>query len=121
MDELLDYPDGSLGKSLGRYLFENSPEAYPIAEREDILRLLISPTASDAEDIGMHYFLLGNGDYSLKNMLILVTGAMLFPHRLFYFYDRYKTGKAALRFFDLDHFRMLHLPVKRIKDTFLLR
>ena len=121
MDELIGYPKDTLGFHLGAFLFNNSHDADPQPEMTDIYRVLITQEVSDTEEIAMHYYLFGNGDMALKNLFIMATGAVLFPHRIMYFYQKYRDGRNALRFYDLDHFRMLHLPLNRIKETFLIR
>lgn len=121
MDQLINYPKDTLGFHLGSFLFNNSYEADPVAEQEDVYRLLIMQEASNKEEIAMHYYLFGNGDLSLRTLFIMVTGAVFFPHCVVHFYNKYRDGKNALRFYDLDHFRMLHLPLKKIKDAFMIR
>ena len=121
MDELITYPQGSLGFHLGRFLFDYSYEADPVPEREDIYRLLLTKEVSNKEEIAMYYYLFGNGDMRLQTLFIMGTGALLYPSCIMHFYKRYKAGKHALRFYDLDHFRMLHLPLEKIKDAFLIR
>jgi len=121
MDELISYPKDTLGFHVGSFLFNNSHDADPQPEITDIHRVLISKEVSDKEEIAMHFYLFGNGDLALKNLFVMVTGSLLYPLQLRYFYKRYRDGRNALRFYDLDHFRMLHLPLERIKDTFLIR
>lgn len=121
MDQLINYPKDSMGFHLGCFLFNNSYEADPVPEREDVYRLLLTREVSDKEEVAMHFYLFGNGDNGLRTLFIMATGMVLYPHCIKRFYHRYRDGKHALRFYDLDHFRMLHLPLSRIKDTFLIR
>ena len=118
MDELISYPQESLGFHLGRFLFDYSYEADPTPEREDIYRLLLTREVSNKEEIAMHYYLFGNGNFGLRTVFILASGAVFYPHCLKYFYKKYRDGRNAFRFYDVDHFRMLHLPVQQIKDAF---
>jgi hypothetical protein len=96
-------------------------DTHPVPEKEDIYRLLLTRETSNKEEIAMYYYLFGNGDNSLRTVFILATGAVFFPHYIKYFYSKYRDGHNAYRFYDLDHFRMLHLPVKQIKDAFRIR
>lgn len=121
LNELFTYPQESLGFNLASFLYDNSIETNPVPEKEDIYRLLLINKPSDKEDIAIHYYLFGNGDNSLKTIFIVATGAVLFPHCIKYFYQRYRNGKNAFRFYDVDHFRMLHLPLNQIKDAFRIR
>lgn len=117
---LTHYPQGSLGFHLGKYLRKNYKTG-PAPDVEDVFRLLLTTDASNKEEIGMHFYLSGNGDTGLRRLMIMGVGAVCYPHRLVYFCKRYRDGRKALRFFDLDHYRMLHLPLERIKDAFLIR
>ena len=119
--QLITYPEGSLGYQLGRYLMGNSCDTGVVAEKEDIYQLLIAGEYSVKEDIAVQYYLFGNGCNSLRTLLAMAIGLLLCPHYAGYFYKRYQGGKQALRFYDVDHFGMLHLPLQRIKDTFLIR
>lgn len=121
MDELINYPKDSLGFHLGCFLFNNSCEPDPVPEKEDVYRLLLTENVSNKEEIAMHYYLFGNGDLSLRTLFIMASGAVFYPHHILHFYKRYRDGRNAFRFYDLDHFRMLHLPLNKIKDAFLIR
>lgn len=121
MDELIGYPKDTLGFHLGNFLFNHSHDADPQPEMTDIHRVLINKEVSDKEEIAMHFYLFGNGDMALKNVFVVLTGSLLYPLQLRYFYRRYRDGRNALRFYDLNHFAMLHLPLNRIKETFLIR
>ncbi len=119
-DELVRYPQGSLGFHLDKFL-RTHYKTGPAPDIEDVFRLLLTTDASNKEEIGMHYYLSGNGDTGLRRLLIMAIGAVCYPYRAPYFCKRFRDGKNALRFYDLDHFRMLHLPLEKIKDAFLIK
>lgn len=121
MDDLISYPKDSLGFELGCFLFDNSYEADPVPGIEDIYRILLTRNVSNKEEVAMYFYLFGNGYIRLRTLAVIASGLLVMSHHSLYFYNRYKAGRAALRFYDLDYFRMLHLPLKRIKDTFLIR
>ena len=121
ISELFAYPRESLGFKLASFLYDNSVETEPVPEKEDIYRLLLTREVNNKEEIAMYYYLFGNGDYSLKTVFTIVTGAVFYPHCITFFYSKYCDGRAAFRFYDLDPFRMLHLPVSQIKDAFKIR
>jgi hypothetical protein len=120
--QLIHYPEGTLGNNLGRHLLYSNYGTNVIAEKEDIYQLLIGRgKVSVKEDIAVQYYIFGNGCNSPRTILAMGIGVLMCPHYAGYFYKRYKDGKHALRFYDVDHFGMLHLPLDRIKDTFLIR
>ncbi|MXN90218.1 hypothetical protein GR160_03180 [Flavobacterium sp. Sd200] len=120
--QLIKYPKDSLGHNLGKHLLDTNYGTNVTAEKEDVYQLLIARgEVSVKEDIATQFYIFGNGSNSLRTLLAMMVGIALCPFYAAYFYKRYKEGKEALRFYDVDHFGMLHLPVERIKDTFLIR
>ena len=118
--DLITYPDGTLGRNLGNHLLTNS-YGKVVPEKEDIYKLLISHGNSLKQEIAVQFYLFGNGCTSLNILFSMAVGLTMCPFYARYFYARYKEGKNALRFYDVDHFGLLHLPVERIKDAFLIR
>lgn len=118
---LVKYPDGSLGQQLGRFLLHNNYGQNVCASHDDVLQLLITGSNSFTDDIAVQFYLLGNGSFGLRRLTAMAVGLVLLPHKAAHFYRMYKNGKAALRFYDIDHLRLLHLPVSRIRETFMIR
>lgn len=118
--DLITYPEGTLGNNLGKHLIKNSYGKI-VPEKEDIYQLLISGGNSLKQEIAVKFYLFGNGCTTLNILFSMAVGLAVCPFYAGYFYKRYTDGKNALRFYDLDHFGMLHLPVERIKDAFLIR
>jgi len=119
--QLAKYPEETLGHQVGKFLMGSNFGQNVYADKEDVLQLLIAGKNSIKEDLAVQFYLFGNGSNSLRTLAAMAVGAALCPHYLSYFYKRYKEGKKALRFYDIDHMRLLHLPVARVKDTFLIR
>lgn len=120
MDQLLDYPQDSLGFHVGKFLFDHSHDAEPIASRVDIYRVLINREVSNKEEIALYYYLAGNGAITIYNLIMMLAGLLFCPQHLVYFYRRYRDGKRALRFHDLELSGLLQLPLDRIQDAFLI-
>lgn len=119
--QLIKYPEGSLGQQLGRFLLKNNYGQNVYASHDDVLQLLISGSNTFTDDIAVQFYLLGNGSFGLRRLSAMAAGLVLFPHKASHFHAMYKKGKAALRFYDIDHMGLLHLPVARVKETFLIR
>ncbi|WP_264563841.1 ubiquinone biosynthesis protein COQ4 [Flavobacterium sp. N3904] len=58
---LLDYPEETLGYHLGQFLLKNNFDIQPKLEDHDIIHVLTNTGVSVREEIGMQYYLLGNG------------------------------------------------------------
>ena len=120
--QLIRYPEESLGHKLGNYLLNSNYGTNVTARTEDIYQLIIGGGETTVKgDIAVQYYLFGNGCNSFRTLTAMALGLLFCPHHTLYFYKRYKDGKQALRFYDVDYFGMLHQPLDRIKDTFLIR
>ena len=119
--ELLDYPEETLGFHLGCFLLKYSFEIQPKLEDHDVIHVLTNTGVSVPEEIGMQYFLFGNGKRSLYLYMVMLTGTLFYPTKIKYFRSQYQRGKSALLFHYLDYSKMLLIPVKTLQDTFNIR
>lgn len=116
--KLMDYPEESLGYGLGSFLYLNHFDIQEKLEDHDIIHVLTCTGVSVYEEIGMQYYLFGNGKRSLYLYMVILSGTVFYPKRIPYFIREYKKGKNALPFHYLDFSKMLFLPVQTIRQTF---
>lgn len=115
---LLNYPEGTLGNGLGNFLHTNHFDMQPKLEDHDIIHVLTNTGTSVTDEIGMQYYLLGNGKRSLYLFLVILSGTPFYPKQIGYFIEQYKRGKEAHPFYYLNFLNMLSLPVKTIQHIF---
>jgi ubiquinone biosynthesis protein Coq4 len=116
--ELLQYPKESLGFGLGTFLDKNHFDIQPKLEDHDIIHVLTNTGISVVEEIGMQYYLLGNGKKSMYLFVVIVSGTPFYLNQFSYFLQQYKRGKQALPFYYLDFSKMLFTPIHSIQETF---
>jgi ubiquinone biosynthesis protein Coq4 len=115
---LLTYPNETLGYHLGSFLQENNFDIQPKLEDHDIIHVLTNTGVSVREEIGMQYYLYGNGKRSLYLYLVISTGTLFYPTHFNYFCKEFDKGKKALHFHYLDFSKMLLIPIETIQLTF---
>jgi ubiquinone biosynthesis protein Coq4 len=116
--ELLQYPKESLGFGLGTFLDKNHFDIQPKLEDHDIIHVLTNTGISVVEEIGMQYYLLGNGKKSMYLFVVILSGTPFYLNQFSYFLQQYKRGKQALPFYYLDFSKMLFTPIHSIQETF---
>lgn len=117
-DELMDFPEDSLGFGLGSFLYKNHFDIQEKLEDHDVIHVLTNTGISVAEEIGMQFYLLGNGKKSLYLFLVISSGTIFYPKQIKYFVEQYKRGKRALPFHYLDFSKMLFMPIQSIQQSF---
>lgn len=116
--ELLSYPEETLGYHLGQFLHKNNFDIQPKLEDHDIIHVLTNTGISVREEIGMQYYLLGNGKNSVYMYLVILAGTIFYPTHINYFIKEFHRGKKAFEFHSLDFSKMLLISISTMKQTF---
>ena len=116
--DLIQHPQESLGFHLGCFLLKYNFEIQPKLEDHDVIHVLTNTGTSVPEEIGMQYYLLGNGKKSLYLYIVITSGTFFYPTRIKQFVAEYHRGKSAHEFYHLDYLKMLKIPVTTIRESF---
>jgi len=119
--DLQRFPKGTLGQSMGDFLVMNNFDLQEKLESHDVFHVLTNTGITVPEEISMQFYLLGNGKRSSYLFTVILLGSLLYPDYLKFFYNRYKKGKSALSFHQLDFYKLLNQPLTKIKSTFLIK
>ncbi|WP_445716427.1 hypothetical protein [Flavobacterium sp.] len=121
VNQLIQLPSDSLGFHLGCFLLKYNFDIQPKLEDHDIIHVLTNTGVSVVEEIGMQYYLLGNGKRSLYLLMVILSGTLFYPTRFFYFKQQYERGKQAHEFYGLDFLNMLSIPITNLQQTFNIK
>lgn len=116
--QLLQYSEESLGYHLGQFLHKNNFDIQPKLEDHDIIHVLTNTGVSVRDEIGMQYYLFGNGKNSLYLYLVIFVGTLFYISHMKYFMNEYTKGNRAFAFHSLDYSKMLMIPISTIQKTF---
>ena len=120
-NQLLAMPQETLGFHLGCFLIKYHFEIQPQLEDHDVVHVLTNTGVSVPEEIGMQYYLFGNGKRSLYMYLVILSGTCFYPTRFSYFKNQFQKGKTAHQFHYLDFSKMLLQPIATIQNTFRIK
>jgi ubiquinone biosynthesis protein Coq4 len=121
VNDLIQLPSDSLGFHLGCFLLKYNFEIQPKLEDHDIIHVLTKTGISVVEEIGMQYYLLGNGKRSLYLWMVILSRTLFYPTRFSYFKQQYQRGKQAHEFYGLDFLNMLSIPITNLQQTFNIK
>ncbi|MQP25714.1 hypothetical protein GFJ94_11635 [Flavobacterium sp. LMO8] len=120
MQDFLKLPQESLGFQYGCFLLKYNFNIQATLEEHDVFHVLTNTGISVKDEIDMQFILLGNGKRSPFVFIVIATGILFYPFEYKNFYEKYKQGKKAHRFYDLDFYKMLTIPLSTIQQTFNL-
>lgn len=118
--DLLQFPKESLGFHLGCFLSAHNFELQAKFEDHDIFHVLTNIGTTVPEEIGMQCYLFGNGKRSLYLFIGMLPGALFYLDRISYFIRQYKRGRKAKPFHGLDYLTKLLVPLKTLRESFLI-
>ena len=113
-------PQNAVGKKLISFLKLNGIGFIEGYELHDVKHLLTGYGLTFEAEIELQYFEMGNGNYSLPVLLVVVVGTLLAPERLPSYIAAYKRGKNCPRI--TSDFLLQHLAtdVNQLKQLLKL-
>lgn len=91
--QLLQYPEGSIGKALGEFLEKSHVEPLAGAEYHDIHHVLFDYSISFKDEVALQFFLHGNGKRSIASYSTYIGAWFILPLHWKYLRASYKRGK----------------------------
>ena len=114
-NDLLAYPNGSLGHATGLFLTANSFELMERLEDHDTYHVITGYGTDVPNEIAQQYFLFGNGKRTLYVIGVLLLSVLLLPDNMQQYLTAYKRGTASNPIHVLDMKSILNQPLKDIK------
>lgn len=115
--ELLRYPEGSLGKTLGDFLKLHEVEILTGAEYHDIHHILFDYSISFKDEVALQFFLHGNGKKSIASVSTRIGAWCLLPTEWKYLKASYERGKKCKDVSKLNFRNMLHDDFLQVKAS----
>ncbi|NRD20727.1 hypothetical protein HNV08_11765 [Winogradskyella eckloniae] len=115
--DLLNYPKASFGRHLGDFLDENNFELIPKVERHDCYHVLCGYSTKVEDEIALQCLCYGNGKRSPYLYGAIILGIAILPDYYKYYYNSFKTGKAANAFHHYDYQKLLHVSISDFRDV----
>lgn len=120
-DDLMAYPQGSLGYSLGVFYKKEKFEPIARAERHDVFHVLFGYSTQVIDEAAMQFFLWGNGKGSLFTIGTCVISAFVFPNKIAHFIRHYKKGGKCIPVKDWNFKFLLTEDLRELRQKFILK
>jgi len=94
-EDMIQYPSGSLGRSLGLFLKAEKLQPIDRIERHDAFHILLGFTTKVSDEAAMQFFLIGNGKISPFTLSTAIFTGFILPEQWAKFNYEYRRGKQA--------------------------
>lgn len=118
--QLLQYPEGSIGKALGEFLKTAQVEPLAGAEYHDIHHVLFDYSISFKDEVALQFFLHGNGKRSIASFSTCIGAWFILPTQWKYLRASYERGKNCKDISILNSKAVLNQDLKQIKASLFL-
>ena len=115
-DELITYPNDSLGKHLGLFLHKNGFELISKVERHDAYHTITGYGTNVEDEIALQCLCFGNGKRSPYLYGAILLGIAILPDYYKYYYKSYCIGKNANSFHHYDYRKLLKVNIHEFRD-----
>jgi ubiquinone biosynthesis protein Coq4 len=115
--QLLQYPEGSVGKTLGEFLKRSNVEPLAGAEYHDIQHVLFDFSISFKDEVALQFFLHGNGKRSIASVSTLIGAWFLLPTSWKYLRTSYERGKNCRDISGFNSKEVLYQDLQHVKTS----
>ena len=115
-EELMQFPDGSLGKDLVLFLEKKELQLLPYYARHDIKHILLDYDTTDEGEGSLQCFMLGNGHISFPVLATVMYGYLTMPEHWGAFRNAFRRGRVSNSLEDWKWFAILYLPTMELKQ-----
>jgi ubiquinone biosynthesis protein Coq4 len=113
--DLLQYPRGSVGRSVGEFLKKDQLEPIARAESHDVLHVLLGYSVTFKDEVAMQFFLKGNGNTSIASFLTSIGAWIVLPTQWSYLRTAYTRGKNCADVSKLNYRAVLNENLEAVK------
>jgi len=118
MEQLLLFPEGTLGKDLALYLKSRNFTLIPNYERHDCKHIILQYEMDEEGEARMQFYFLGNRHYSVPVIMTSVMCFFLMPDHWKNFYHEFKKGRKAVTFDDMDFGKAVQMRTADLRKQF---
>jgi ubiquinone biosynthesis protein Coq4 len=115
--QLLQYPEGSIGKTLGEFLKKSNVEPLAGAEYHDVQHIVFDYSISFKDEVALQFFLHGNGKRSIASVSTMIGAWCLLPIHWKYLRASYVRGRRCKDISVLDSKTVLYQNVAQVKAS----
>jgi ubiquinone biosynthesis protein Coq4 len=120
-NDLLSFPEGTLGKELGNFYNKERLDPIPRAEYHDVFHVLFGFSTSLRDEVALQFFLYGNGKISIASIGTSMSSWFVFPRQWNYFEDSYLRGLKCVDVSGLDLKKLLHEDLAKLKESIFIK
>jgi ubiquinone biosynthesis protein Coq4 len=118
MQDLLNFPKGSLGNDLALYLKSKNFTLIRNYERHDCKHIILGYEMDEEGEARMQFFFLGNRKYSAPVLMTVFLCFFLMPEHWKKFLQEFKKGRIAKTFADADFNLLVLRNTQELRNEF---
>lgn len=115
-ETLKRFKEGSLGKSLSKFLIDSEIDLQDKMENHDVFHVILEYDTSLPEEAALHFFLIGNGKKSRYAKIAALVGFAIFPEYWELYRNAYQRGKQTINFTDWGFHDLLFVDLVQFRE-----
>jgi ubiquinone biosynthesis protein Coq4 len=116
-DQLMQFPDDTLGKSLILMLDQHDFQLLTHYAKHDMKHILLDYPTTDKGEVCLQAFMLGNGHVSFPVASTIAFGILTMPEYWKSFYAAFQRGRSANHIHHWNWSELVHQPTSLLKQS----
>lgn len=118
-EQLLSFPDQTLGKDLALYLKKMNFRLIPGYIRHDCKHILLGYEMNEEGEARMQFYFFGNRHYSVPVVMTVIICFFLMPEHWTKFYAEFKKGRKAKAFNHINFEKIILMNTNDLRSQIL--
>ncbi len=116
MEKLSALPYETVGNELWQVLNKQNLRLLPYYEKHDIKHVVLQYPFTDEGEVGLQFFMLGNGRISFPVLSTIIYGIITMPEYYGSFKKAYRKGKEIPTLDQVDWFSIMEIPLVQVQQ-----
>lgn len=116
MEKLSALPYETVGNELWQVLNKQNLRLLPYYEKHDIKHVVLQYPFTDEGEVGLQFFMLGNGRISFPVLSTIIYGIITMPEYYASFKKAYRKGKEIPTLDQVDWFSIMEIPLVQVQQ-----
>lgn len=118
--DLQHFEEGTVGRALYSFFFNNDLELLPHYEKHDIKHVVLGYPPTEEGEVSLQCFMLANGRITAPVIFSVFVGVLIMPESWFTFRKAWKRGRATPCLNKLNWFGLMPQPLSEVRKQIFL-
>ncbi len=115
LKSLQHMPEGTVGRELYTFFFNNDLELMPYYEKHDIKHVVLGYPPTEEGEVSLQCFMLANRHYTVPTLFSVAVGIIIMPEKWRTFREAWIRGRRTSSLNHINWFELIPQPMQEVR------